>query len=420
MNSEATEVAGFVVRCDRYATVIEVVHDSLGSGLRAGDGFVEVLTTGSRPDGFSMLAAVRAGRAIDPVVLHLDVSTAATFHVAGTVGDGGGDLVLVGTTRLADLPVLAGVAGLAPAPVADLARSLSRTDADAPAQASDEAALDALSAANNSLVELHRELARANAELTRINARKDEIFAMVAHDLRNPLASIAGFGEALGRQLDSVLDDTSRLMLTRIGALSERMRSLVDDLLDTAAIEHRTLSLERETIDVRPPGGGRGRQPRTRGRSQAGAPRGRPVRPAARSFGRRPPARTGGRQPAVERDQVLAVRGGRHRDHQLSPDRRPGVLHRGPRRRSGYPAGDPRPALRAFHGREPRHGGPAWVRSGTRGHGVDRGGPRWLDHRRHRPGLRIDVHGVPADQPARPGRRVEEPGVWRRSRRRRW
>jgi len=97
---------------------------------------------------------------------------------------------------------------------------------------------------------MHRELARKSAELEALNRRKDEILAMVAHDLRNPLGSIAGFGLALQRELDGVVDGQARLMLERITGLSEYLLALVEDLLDASAIDNGALHLSLADTDL--------------------------------------------------------------------------------------------------------------------------------------------------------------------------
>lgn len=110
--------------------------------------------------------------------------------------------------------------------------------------------LQALSAANNDLASLHRDLARRTADLEEMIRRKDEILAMVTHDLRNPLGSIAGFADLLARQLDDQIDARARTMLGRITRLSAHMLSLVDDLLDVTVIERGQLTLDRAETDV--------------------------------------------------------------------------------------------------------------------------------------------------------------------------
>ncbi|HKD55370.1 MAG TPA: ATP-binding protein [Steroidobacteraceae bacterium] len=86
------------------------------------------------------------------------------------------------------------------------------------------------------------------AQLRDADRRKDEFLAMLAHELRNPLAPVRTVGELLGRgaaghpQLQAMADILKRQIthLTR----------LVDDLLDVSRITQGRIELQRETVDL--------------------------------------------------------------------------------------------------------------------------------------------------------------------------
>lgn len=68
----------------------------------------------------------------------------------------------------------------------------------------------------------------------------DEAFAVVAHDLRGPLAAIVGFGEALAGRWDTFDSDTQRSMVARMTAQARSLQTIADNL--SAA---RSLDLDR-------------------------------------------------------------------------------------------------------------------------------------------------------------------------------
>ena len=93
------------------------------------------------------------------------------------------------------------------------------------------------------------DLRSAIAKLTEADRRKDEFLAMLAHELRNPLAPIRSAAEVLRR---SHLDE-QRLRRTSdvIARQADHMTSLVDDLLDVSRVTRGLVELTHERIDVR-------------------------------------------------------------------------------------------------------------------------------------------------------------------------
>jgi light-regulated signal transduction histidine kinase (bacteriophytochrome) len=83
-----------------------------------------------------------------------------------------------------------------------------------------------------------------------------EAFAYsVSHDLRAPLRHIAGFTELLQKDAEPILDQKSRLYITKILESADRMGSLVDDLLAFSRIgrvetQKATINLESLVRDV--------------------------------------------------------------------------------------------------------------------------------------------------------------------------
>ena len=80
------------------------------------------------------------------------------------------------------------------------------------------------------------------------HARKDEFLAMLAHELRNPLAAIANAGELLRRP---DLPDPSRAVAGEIlGRQVQQLTRLVDDLLDVSRITRGRIELQRGVFEL--------------------------------------------------------------------------------------------------------------------------------------------------------------------------
>jgi len=96
-----------------------------------------------------------------------------------------------------------------------------------------------------------KEAARSQAEreLRAADQRKDEFLAMLAHELRNPLAPIST-GAHLLKLLHS---DNAQITQTCaiIARQVEHMTSLVDDLLDVSRVTRGLVSLSTQALDLR-------------------------------------------------------------------------------------------------------------------------------------------------------------------------
>jgi PAS domain S-box-containing protein len=80
------------------------------------------------------------------------------------------------------------------------------------------------------------DLAQANKDL--------EAFGYsVSHDLRAPLRALSGYAEALLEEYSDDLGETGRGYAGRIQAASERMATLIDDLLQLARVSRRPMNL---------------------------------------------------------------------------------------------------------------------------------------------------------------------------------
>jgi signal transduction histidine kinase/ActR/RegA family two-component response regulator len=113
-----------------------------------------------------------------------------------------------------------------------------------------------LAQANVQLAEAHstlqaektRELEKLNAALSEANRNKDEFLAMLAHELRNPLASIHNAVQLMRNpQLPTAQLSWARDMIERqLGYLTR----LIDDLLDVARITRGKINLAREAVPL--------------------------------------------------------------------------------------------------------------------------------------------------------------------------
>ena len=93
--------------------------------------------------------------------------------------------------------------------------------------------------------ERYRELAET---LEATDRRKDEFLAMLAHELRNPVAPIASAAEVLSRL--ATADAKASSCVAVIQRQTVHLSRLLDDLLDVARITQRRVVLQREVVSL--------------------------------------------------------------------------------------------------------------------------------------------------------------------------
>ena len=89
---------------------------------------------------------------------------------------------------------------------------------------------------------------RARAEAERATRARDEVLAIVAHDLRSPIHTVLGAAAMLARPLAEELRQRHVEIVQRSVKAMDR---LIADLLDVARIEAGTLSIRPAPLDVR-------------------------------------------------------------------------------------------------------------------------------------------------------------------------
>jgi len=101
-----------------------------------------------------------------------------------------------------------------------------------------------ISAANSALRARKRQY-----EMQEIDRRKDEFLAMLAHELRNPLAPISAASELL--KIDVLDQDRARKTCDVISRQVSHMTTLIDDLLDVSRVSRGLVTLEQKLLDAR-------------------------------------------------------------------------------------------------------------------------------------------------------------------------
>jgi len=96
-----------------------------------------------------------------------------------------------------------------------------------------------------------RERAAQADRLLRESQSKDELLAMLGHELRNPLAPIRAAVDLWRHHGDRLTPDQSRWSIEVVARHAEHLAHVVDDLLDASRVALGKVRLRRRTFDLR-------------------------------------------------------------------------------------------------------------------------------------------------------------------------
>jgi signal transduction histidine kinase len=97
---------------------------------------------------------------------------------------------------------------------------------------------------------MNTQLQEQNQSLLELSAEKDEFLGIAAHDLKNPLNGIRGLAEMLYEYGHETSAEENKQTLGSIITSSERMFSLIKNLLDMNALERQGMQLNPVTLDA--------------------------------------------------------------------------------------------------------------------------------------------------------------------------
>ncbi len=95
---------------------------------------------------------------------------------------------------------------------------------------------------------LLKEVQESNRQLAQVNGFQKKFFAMVAHDVKNPLTAILGYAEVLGMRLKNLPDEVR--CASHIHSAAKTLNLLISDLVDLAAIESGKLRVNIGAMDL--------------------------------------------------------------------------------------------------------------------------------------------------------------------------
>lgn len=102
------------------------------------------------------------------------------------------------------------------------------------------------------LDESFKKIGAKNNELVKLNQEKNDFIGIVVHDLKNPLHVILNLAGMMQETQESLSDETLREYAHYIQDSAEKMFLLINNLLDTDAIESGNINIHLEQVDILP------------------------------------------------------------------------------------------------------------------------------------------------------------------------
>lgn len=97
----------------------------------------------------------------------------------------------------------------------------------------------------------NQQLEVLNDSLTHLNTEKNELLAIAAHDLKNPVASIQGMAQLIALRLNEWSKEKILDRLSGIGLLADRTQCILSNLLDHEALESGSVQVNIEPLCLR-------------------------------------------------------------------------------------------------------------------------------------------------------------------------
>ncbi len=94
------------------------------------------------------------------------------------------------------------------------------------------------------------ELAEANTQLKELNASKNKFFAIIAHDLRNPITAFNNLTSALVNNFKQLTEEQLLNYLENLKKSSEQFNGLLENLLQWALSQTSTLNIQIKEFDL--------------------------------------------------------------------------------------------------------------------------------------------------------------------------
>ncbi|MBL1215221.1 MAG: HAMP domain-containing histidine kinase [Ignavibacteriae bacterium] len=104
---------------------------------------------------------------------------------------------------------------------------------------------------NEELEKVNFELKQSEENLRDLNSSKDKFFSILAHDLKNPFASIIGLAEFLNEEVDNLNPDEAKKLSRSISNSAKRVHRLLENLLKWSLIQTGRIKFDPTEFNIK-------------------------------------------------------------------------------------------------------------------------------------------------------------------------
>ena len=212
----------------------------------AEDGLAHVMAVGG--EGASTVLPPDSAQPIHGSVLEQVMRTSEAVYrrdMSGAEYDGEDKLLALGLHSRLGTPILLG-----PQAIGMIALSRREVDAFSPEEIELAGLLGRLVASAVQNIRAYDAERRTVEELRRLSALRADFVSLVSHELRTPMAAVIGSARTLQQRWRELTPDQRESFLGLIADETERLASLVGDVLDTSRIDAGTFNIRFGDVDL--------------------------------------------------------------------------------------------------------------------------------------------------------------------------
>jgi two-component system, OmpR family, sensor kinase len=238
---------GLALEIDKTGKIIRVLCNELNQDINPGTLFPTILHQGEFSAALDFLNRLRIEKILYDIPLSMTIEGDARSFYFSAVENGELFILMASNNQGLDASIYDEIAKVNN----ELANQLREAAKSMHVKSGEmnEPQLEEFTRLNNDLVNTQRELNKSNHQLAQLNDQKNQLIGIAAHDLRNPLGVISGYLQFIKGTGDN-LNEAQIAMLDKTVQTTQKMTSMLEELLDMSELESGKVTLNLKKVDL--------------------------------------------------------------------------------------------------------------------------------------------------------------------------